>query len=157
MAHRGVGIVGALSVTETVSWGILYYAFAVFLLPMQRELGFSTAELTGAFSLALLVSARRRDRASAAISTGTALAALMTAGSIAGASRPRVVAGPRARRVLRALDRDRRRDGRRSLRARLHRRWPSGSRDADERRRAMTALTLVAALRASSSSRSRRR
>jgi hypothetical protein len=50
-------IVGALSITETVSWGVLYYAFAVFLIPMQRELGFSTAELTGAFSLALLVSA----------------------------------------------------------------------------------------------------
>ena len=54
---RAWGIVGALSVTETVSWGILYYAFAVFLLPMQRELGYSAAQLTGAFSLALLVSA----------------------------------------------------------------------------------------------------
>ena len=54
---RAWGIVGALSVTETVSWGILYYAFAVFLLPMQRDLGFSAAQLTGAFSLALLVSA----------------------------------------------------------------------------------------------------
>jgi PII-like signaling protein len=36
---RGWRIVGALSITETVSWGILYYAFAVFLIPMQRELG----------------------------------------------------------------------------------------------------------------------
>ena len=54
---RAWGIVGALSVTETVSWGILYYAFAVFLLPMQQELGYSAAQLTGAFSLALLVSA----------------------------------------------------------------------------------------------------
>jgi MFS family permease len=54
---RGWGIVGALSVTETVSWGILYYAFAAFLVPMQRELGYSTAQLTGAFSLALAVSA----------------------------------------------------------------------------------------------------
>ena len=34
-AARAWGIVGALSVTETVSWGILYYAFAVFLLPMR--------------------------------------------------------------------------------------------------------------------------
>ena len=51
---RGPGaIVGALSITETVSWGILYYAFAAFLLPMQRELGYSAAQLTGAFSLAL--------------------------------------------------------------------------------------------------------
>jgi len=79
---RGWGIVGALSVTETVSWGILYYAFAVFLIPMQRELGFSTAELTGAFSLALLVSAL------AGIAVGRYLdrrspRGLMTAGSIA--------------------------------------------------------------------------
>ena len=40
-ASRGWAIVGALSVTEIVSWGVLYYAFAVFLVPMQRELGFS--------------------------------------------------------------------------------------------------------------------
>ena len=31
---RAWAIAGALSVTETVSWGILYYAFAVFLVPM---------------------------------------------------------------------------------------------------------------------------
>jgi hypothetical protein len=53
---RAWAIVGALSVTETVSWGVLYYAFAVFLVPMQRDLGFATAQLTGAFSIALLVS-----------------------------------------------------------------------------------------------------
>ena len=80
---RGWGIVGALSITETVSWGILYYAFAVFLIPMQRELGLSTAELTGAYSLALLVSAV------AGIAVGRYLdrhspRGLMTAGSIAG-------------------------------------------------------------------------
>jgi hypothetical protein len=54
---RGWAIVAALSVTETVSWGILHYAFAVFLVPMQRDLGFSSAQLTGAFSAALLISA----------------------------------------------------------------------------------------------------
>jgi len=80
---RAWAIVGALSITETVSWGILYYAFAVFLLPMQRELGFSTPQLTGAFSLALLIAAvagigagRYLDRRSPR--------ALMTAGSVAG-------------------------------------------------------------------------
>ena len=80
---RAWGIVGALSITETISWGILYYAFAVFLLPMQRELGYSAAQLTGAFSLALLVSAvagiavgRHLDRHSPRT--------LMTAGSVAG-------------------------------------------------------------------------
>ena len=80
---RAWGIVGALSITETISWGILYYAFAVFLLPMQRELGYSAAQLTGAFSLALLVSAvagiavgRHLDRQSPRT--------VMTAGSVAG-------------------------------------------------------------------------
>jgi MFS family permease len=49
-------IVGTLAVTETVSWGILYYSFSVFIVPMRRELGWSEATLTGAYSLALLVS-----------------------------------------------------------------------------------------------------
>jgi MFS family permease len=81
---RARGIVAALSVTETVSWGILYYAFAAFLVPMQRDLGFSTAELTGAFSLALLVSG------GAGIAVGRYLdrhspRALMTLASVGGA------------------------------------------------------------------------
>jgi MFS family permease len=80
---RAWGIVAALSVTETVSWGILYYAFAVFLVPMSGALGFTTAQLTGAFSLGVLVSApagvlagRHLDRHSPR--------GLMTAGSVAG-------------------------------------------------------------------------
>ena len=40
--YYGWTIVWTLAVTETVSWGILYYAFAVFLVPMQTELGWST-------------------------------------------------------------------------------------------------------------------
>ncbi len=64
--------------------GILYYAFAVFLVPMQRDLGYTAAQLTGAFSLALGVSAV------AGIAVGRVLdrrspRALMTAGSIVGA------------------------------------------------------------------------
>jgi MFS family permease len=57
LRSRPWAIVGALSVTETVSYGILYYAFAAFLVPMQADLGMTAAQLTGAFSLALLVSA----------------------------------------------------------------------------------------------------
>ena len=76
-------LVAALSVTETVSWGVLYYAFSVFLVPMRDELGLSTAQLTGAFSLALLVAG------AAGILVGRHLdrhapRALMTAGSVAG-------------------------------------------------------------------------
>ncbi len=51
----GWTIIWTLAVTETVSWGILYYAFAVFLVPMQTELGWSTPQITGAYSLALVV------------------------------------------------------------------------------------------------------
>jgi len=50
-------IVGALSITETITWGIVYYGFAVFLTPMERDLGFSRVALTGAFSVGLLASA----------------------------------------------------------------------------------------------------
>jgi MFS family permease len=43
-------------VTETTSWGVLYYAFTVFLAPMESELGWSRAALSGALSVGLLVS-----------------------------------------------------------------------------------------------------
>jgi MFS family permease len=80
----GWKIVAVLAVTETVSWGVLYYAFAVFLTPMQRELGWSKTELTGAFSVALATSAL------AAFPVGRWLdrhspRALMTLASVAGA------------------------------------------------------------------------
>ena len=52
---RGWRIVGVLAVTETVSWGVLYYSFAVFLGPMRRDLGLSTAVVSGAFSVAVVV------------------------------------------------------------------------------------------------------
>jgi sugar phosphate permease len=77
-------IAGTLAFTETVSWGILYYAFSVFLVPMKDDLGWSAATLTGAYSLSLLVSGL------AAPFVGRWLdrhgpRALMTAGSILGA------------------------------------------------------------------------
>ncbi len=48
-------VVSALAVTVTVSYGVLTYTFGIVLVPMQRELGWSRLELTGAFSLALAV------------------------------------------------------------------------------------------------------
>jgi MFS family permease len=82
--YYGWVVVGTLATTETISWGILYYAFAAFLVPMQQELGWSTAALTGAYSLALLVSGL------AAIPVGRWVdrrgpRLLMTLGSIGGA------------------------------------------------------------------------
>ena len=56
-ARRGAWAqVVTLSLTEITSWGILYYTFPVFLGPMERELRWPQAAMTGAFSLALLVS-----------------------------------------------------------------------------------------------------
>lgn len=47
-------MLGAVSLTEVISWGVLYYAFAVFVAPMHAELGWSPVALSGAYSLALL-------------------------------------------------------------------------------------------------------
>jgi MFS family permease len=49
--------VSALSITQLVSYGTLFYAFALFIEPMERELGWSKAELTAAYSLSLVSSA----------------------------------------------------------------------------------------------------
>jgi len=49
-------VVATLSLTETVSYGILYYSFTVFVEPIQASLGWSKVEITGAFSMALFIS-----------------------------------------------------------------------------------------------------
>jgi MFS family permease len=81
--YYGWVLVGVLGVTEAISWGVLYYAFSVFLTPMETDLGWSRGETTGAFSLALVLSGF------AAIGAGRWLdrhgaRALMTAGSCIG-------------------------------------------------------------------------
>jgi len=50
-------IVATLCVTETITWGIAYYGFAVFLRPMEHAIGATRVETTGAFSLAMGVMA----------------------------------------------------------------------------------------------------
>ncbi len=79
--YYGWPMLFAVAIAQITSWGVLYYAFTVFLDPMQREFGWSTATLTGAYSLALLVSGI------AAVPVGRWLdrygpRALMTAGSV---------------------------------------------------------------------------
>lgn len=80
-------IVAALSVTETVTWGIVYYGFPVFLRPMERDLGASRVAVTAAFSIGLATSAlasvavgrwldRRGPRA--LMTGGSCLATLLT-------------------------------------------------------------------------------
>ena len=80
--YYGWPMLAGLSFAETVSWGIVYYAFSVFIRPMEIDLGWSRAQVTGAFSLALLVGGI------AAVPVGHWLdahgpRALMTAGSLA--------------------------------------------------------------------------
>ncbi len=53
--HGWVQVI-ALSWTELISWGIVYYAFSVMIVPMNRDLGWSRVEITGALSTGLLVS-----------------------------------------------------------------------------------------------------
>lgn len=56
-AGGGWRIVAALAVTQTVGYGVLYYAFAVLLQPMARSLDASTATVTGALTASVLVGA----------------------------------------------------------------------------------------------------
>jgi MFS family permease len=80
----GWRMVWALSVTCTVAYGVLFYAFAVFVVPMREDLGVSTGQLSGALSLAIAVNG------AAAIWVGRHLDRhgarwLMTGGSLLGA------------------------------------------------------------------------
>ncbi|MCC6176247.1 MAG: MFS transporter [Chloroflexi bacterium] len=79
----GWWLVLVLGITETITWGILYYGFTVLLPPMEADLGWSRGEMSGAFSLGVLLSGvcaapvgRWLDRHGPR--------ALMTAGAIAG-------------------------------------------------------------------------
>lgn len=49
-------LVWALACTQLISWGSLYYSFAVLVVPMESELGWTKTDLNGALSLGLLVS-----------------------------------------------------------------------------------------------------
>jgi MFS family permease len=82
--QRRWAIVAGLSVTETVSWGILYYAFAIFLLPLQDALDASATQVAGALSVALLISAVAGLRVGRFLDRHSPRA-LMTTASVAGA------------------------------------------------------------------------
>ena len=48
---RSWALVWALATAQLVSWGILYYGFSLFVVPMESELGWSRTALNGALSL----------------------------------------------------------------------------------------------------------
>jgi MFS family permease len=75
--------VWGLAAGQTVSWGVLYYAFSVLLVPMQQDLGWSRTVLVGGFTVAVVISGllapavgRRLDHGSPRL--------VMGAGSVAG-------------------------------------------------------------------------
>lgn len=79
----GWWMVAGLAVTELVSWGVLVYAFSVFVVPMRTELGWSTAQLNGAYTTGVAVSGL------VAVPVGRRLSrhgarGVMTAGSLLG-------------------------------------------------------------------------
>ena len=47
-------VVWALSVTQVISWGSLFYAISVLMAPIERELGWSRDAIVGAFSLSMV-------------------------------------------------------------------------------------------------------
>jgi predicted MFS family arabinose efflux permease len=81
--HGNRTLVAALAVTQTIGYGTLYYAFAVFLVPIATDLHTSTTAVTGAFTASVLTSA------ALAVPIGRWLdrhggRALMTSGSLLG-------------------------------------------------------------------------
>jgi len=84
-SDRRWSLVAALGVTQVVSWGSLYYAFAVVMGDVARDLDADPTAVVGAYCLALLISGlvvapvgRQIDRDGAR--------AVMTAGSVAAAA-----------------------------------------------------------------------
>lgn len=52
---RARAIAWSLALTQAIGYGVLFYAYAVVTLPMERELGWTRAQTSGAFSLGLLL------------------------------------------------------------------------------------------------------
>ena len=81
---RRWGVVAALGVTQVVSWGSLYYAFAVVMEEVRRDLAISSPVAVGAYCVALLVSGIVAAPVGRHIDRHGAMRA-MTAGSVAAA------------------------------------------------------------------------
>ncbi len=71
----------AFSVPQLITWGSVFYGFALFLQPMEAALGTSRADMSLAFSLALLAEGLLAFAVGRAIDRGHARA-VMTAGSL---------------------------------------------------------------------------
>jgi MFS family permease len=77
--------VAALATGQLVCWAALYYAFSSFVLPMQRELGWSKPQMMGAFTLGLAMWGATTYAAGAAIDRGHGRRVLTAGAALAGA------------------------------------------------------------------------
>ncbi|MCC5576288.1 MFS transporter [Microtetraspora sp. AC03309] len=80
---HGWRIVAALAVTQTIGYGVLYYAFSVFLTPMTGALRASGTQIAGALTLAVLTMALCSPLVGRWLDAHGGRA-LMTAGSVLG-------------------------------------------------------------------------
>jgi MFS family permease len=95
---RPRGVLPALCATQITGWGIVYYAFPVLLPRITADTGWSAGTTTGAFSVALLVSAvagipvgRILDRRGPhAVMTGGSLLAVLAVLCVSAAPNPAV-------------------------------------------------------------------
>ena len=77
--------VAALSVGQIICWAALYYTSSSFVLPMQRDLGWSQPELMGAFAVGLAVWGATTYAVGAAIDQGWGRRVMTAGAALAGA------------------------------------------------------------------------
>src|SRR5882757_5906171 len=79
-------ILWVLSLGQLISWGLVYYTFPLFVVPMEKDLGWSRNEMFGALSAGLLVAGLSaipvgawidKGHARLLMTTGSALAAVL--------------------------------------------------------------------------------
>ena len=105
-------ILWMLSLGQLISWGLVYYTFPLFVVPMTQELGWSRSGMFGALSAGLMVAGLCSIPVGAWIDRGHGRK-LMTGGSLlAAALMLGVVAHRFPAAVLRHVDRARRQPGR---------------------------------------------
>jgi MFS family permease len=76
--------VAALAIGQLLCWAALYYAFSSFVIPMQRDTGWSSAQLMGAFTLGLTLWGAASYAVGAAIDRGRGRAVLTAGAALAG-------------------------------------------------------------------------
>ncbi|MET8987800.1 MFS transporter [Nonomuraea wenchangensis] len=82
---HGWRVVAALAVTQTIGYGVLYYAFSVFLAPMARDLHATHAQIAAALTLSILIAALWAPLVGRLLDAHGGRA-LMTTGSLLGAA-----------------------------------------------------------------------